>query len=250
MIQVKNAAEMAGMRRACAISAAALKAGGAAIEAGITTAELDKIIYDFIVRHGARPNFLHLHGFPGTACISVNEEVIHGIPSDRVLHAGDIVKIDVGAFYRGYHGDCAASFPVGEISDEAKDLIEVTRECFFQAVNAAEAPGARLGDIGHAVQSYAEVHGCGVVREYVGHGVGQKLHEDPEVPNYGSAGHGVRLSAGMTIAIEPMINAGTHEVRTLANRWTVVTKDGKLSSHYENTVALTKNGVWILTDPN
>ena len=177
-------------------------------------------------------------------------ERIHGIPSDRVLQAGDIVKIDVGAFYRGYHGDCAASFPVGEISDEAKDLIEVTRECFFQAVNAAEAPGARLGDIGHAVQSYAEAHGCGVVRDYVGHGVGQKLHEYPEVPNYGSAGHGVRLSAGMTIAIEPMINAGTHEVRTLANRWTVVTKDGRLSSHYENTVALTKNGVWILTDPN
>ena len=250
MITLRTDEELRRMRDAGRIAALAREAGGALCKEGVTTAQIDAEIRKVIRSHGASPSFLHLYGFPASACISVNEEVIHGIPSDRVLQAGDIVKIDVGAFYRGYHGDCAASFPVGEISDDAKDLIEVTRECFFQAVNAAEAPGARLGDIGHAVQSYAEAHGCGVVREYVGHGVGQKLHEDPEVPNYGSAGHGVRLSAGMTIAIEPMINAGTHEVRTLANRWTVVTKDGRLSSHYENTVALTKNGVWILTDPN
>ncbi len=238
------------MRDAGRIAALAREAGGALCKEGVTTAQIDAEICRVIRSHGASPSFLHLYGFPASACVSVNDEVIHGIPSDRALKAGDLVKIDVGAFYRGYHGDCAATFPVGEISDEAKQLVEVTRECFFQAIRAAEAPGARLGDIGHAVQTYAEAHGCSVVREYVGHGVGQKLHEDPEVPNYGSAGRGIRLSAGMTIAIEPMINAGTHEVRTLANRWTVVTKDGRLSSHYENTIALTKNGVWILTDPS
>ena len=247
MITLKSAEEIRRMREAGHIAAIARATGGEMCREGVTTAQIDAVIRKTIRAHGASPSFLHLYGFPASACISVNDEVIHGIPSDRVLKNGDIVKIDVGAFYKGYHGDCAASFPVGEISAEAQKLIDVTKESFFEAIRAAEKPGARLGDIGHAVQTHVEQFGYGVVREYVGHGVGKKLHEDPEIPNYGSAGRGIRLSEGMTFAIEPMINAGTHKVHTLANRWTVVTDDGMLSSHYENTVVLTANGVEILT---
>jgi methionyl aminopeptidase len=237
------------MRDAGRIAAIAREVGGEHVREGVTTAAIDREIKKCILSHGAKPSFLGYGGFPASACISVNDEIIHGIPSnERVLKNGDIVKIDVGAYYKGFHGDCAATFTVGDVSDEAKKLIEVTRQSFYEGINAVKE-GARLGDVGHAVQSYAESFGYSVVREYVGHGVGHDLHEDPEVPNYGTAGHGLRLRSGMTIAIEPMINAGTFEVRVLANEWTVVTADGKLSSHYENTVAITDNGVLILTDP-
>ena len=249
MITLKSGDSITRMRDAGRIAAIAREVGGEHVREGVTTAAIDREIKKCILSHGAKPSFLGYGGFPASACISVNDEIIHGIPSNtRVLKNGDIVKIDVGAYYKGFHGDCAATFTVGEVSAEAKKLIEVTRQCFYQGI-AAIKEGARLGDIGHAVQEYAESFGYSVVREYVGHGVGHDLHEDPEVPNYGSAGHGLRLRPGMTIAIEPMINAGTGEVRVLANEWTVVTADGKLSSHYENTVAITDNGVLILTDP-
>lgn len=250
MIILKSDEEIRMMRDAGRIAAIARAVGGEHCKEGVTTAQLDAVIRKTIQSHGAIPSFLNLYGFPASACISVNEEVIHGIPSDRVLKNGDIVKIDVGALYKGYHGDCAATFAVGEITEEAKQLIEVTRQSFFEGIKAAECEGARLGDIGCAVQSYVESFGYSVVREYVGHGVGKKLHEDPEVPNFGRAGRGIRLCSGMTLAIEPMINAGTHAVHTLSNQWTVVTNDRRLSSHYENTVALTDHGVLILTDPS
>lgn len=247
MIQVKNAAELAKMRRACAISAAALKAGGAAIEAGITTAELDKIIYDFIVRHGARPNFLHLHGFPATACISVNDTVIHGIPSKtQHIRPGDIVSIDTGCKIDGFNGDNACTFACGKVDKEAQRLMDVTRESLHLGIAAAQA-GARIGDIGHAVQSYVEAAGFSVVRSFVGHGVGKELHEDPEVPNFGREGHGPRLVPGMTIAIEPMVNIGACDVKTLGDGWTVKTCDGSLAAHFEHTIAITTAGPEILT---
>ena len=249
MITLKSGESLTRMRDAGRIAAIAREIGGEHVREGVTTAAIDREIKKCILSHGAKPSFLGYGGFPASACISVNDEIIHGIPSnERVLKNGDIVKIDVGAYYKGFHGDCAATFTVGEVSDEAKKLIEVTRQSFFEGIKAVKE-GARLGDVGHAVQSYAESFGYSVVREYVGHGVGHDLHEDPEVPNYGTAGHGLRLRPGMTIAVEPMINAGTFELRVLANEWTVVTADGKLSSHYENTVAITDNGVLILTDP-
>ena len=205
MIQIKNAAELQKMRKACAISAAALKAGGEAIEPGITTAEIDKIIYDFIVRHGARPNFLHLYGFPATACISVNDTVIHGIPNkQQQIRPGDIVSIDTGAKVDGFNGDNACTYAVGKIDLEAQRLLDVTKAALYKGIEQAKA-GNRIGDIGCAVQSYCEDAGFSVVREFVGHGTGHELHEDPEVPNYGHAGRGPRLVPGMTIAIEPMI---------------------------------------------
>lgn len=250
MIILKTHSQIQAMRDAGRIAAIAREAGGEQCREGVTTAHIDAVIRKTIQSHGATPSFLHLYGFPGSACISVNDEVIHGIPGPRVLKNGDIVKIDVGAKYKGYHGDCAATFAVGDVSEEAKKLIRVTRESFFKAIEALEMPNPRIGDIGFAVQSHCEANGFSVVREYVGHGVGTELHEDPEVPNYGTAGRGVRVTRGMVIAIEPMVNAGTHRVRTLADDWTVVTQDGKLSSHYENTVALTENGVLILTDPS
>ncbi len=250
MIVLKSEEEIRMMRDAGRIAALAREVGGEHCREGITTSQLDAVIRKTIQSHGATPSFLHLYGFPASACISVNEEVIHGIPSDRVLKNGDLVKIDVGALYKGYHGDCAATFAVGEISQDARQLLDVTRQSFFEGIRAAEREGARLGDIGNAIQTYVESYGFSVVRDYVGHGVGKKLHEDPEVPNYGRAGRGFRLCSGMTIAIEPMINAGTYSVHTLPNQWTVVTDDGRLSSHYENTVALTDNGVLILTDPS
>ena len=249
MITLKSGDSITRMRDAGRIAAIAREIGGEHVREGVTTAAIDREIKKCILSHGAKPSFLGYGGFPASACISVNDEIIHGIPSNqRVLKNGDIVKIDVGAYYKGFHGDCAATFTVGEVSGPAKQLIEVTRQCFYEGISAIKE-GARLGDIGFAVQSYAESFGYSVVREYVGHGVGHDLHEDPEVPNYGTPGHGFRLRPGMTIAIEPMINAGTFEVRVLANEWTVVTADGKLSAHYENTVAITENGVVILTDP-
>ena len=249
MIILKSNEEIRLMRDAGRIAATARAIGGEHCKEGVTTAQIDAVIRMTIRSMGGTPSFLNLYGVPGSACISINEEVIHGIPSDRVLKNGDIVKIDVGAFYKGYHGDCAATFAVGEISPEAKQLMEVTKQSFYEGIQAAEREGARLGDIGNAIQTYVESFGYSVVRDYVGHGIGKKVHEDPEVPNYGKAGRGIRLSSGMTLAIEPMINAGTHKVSTLADEWTVVTADGKLSSHYENTIALTDNGVIILTDP-
>lgn len=247
MIQIKNAAELAKMRRACAISAAALKAGGAAIEAGITTAELDKIIHDFIVRHGAKPNFLHLYGFPATACISVNDTVIHGIPKRDVhIRPGDIVSIDTGCKIDGFNGDNACTFACGKVDLEAQRLMDVTRESLHIGIAAAQA-GNRVGDISHAVQSYVEERGFSVVRDFVGHGVGRELHEDPEVPNFGRAGHGPRLVPGMTIAIEPMINQGRPEIRKLSDGWTIKTVDGALSAHFEHTVAITSAGPEVLT---
>lgn len=249
MITLKSGEEIIRMRDAGRIAAIAREIGGECVREGVTTAQIDREIKKCILSHGAKPSFLGYGGFPASACISVNEEIIHGIPSSRrILKNGDIVKIDVGAYYKGYHGDCAATFAVGEISEEAQRLIDVTKQSFFEGI-AVIGEGKRIGDIGHAVQSYVEANGFSVVREYIGHGIGKNLHEDPEVPNYGTAGHGQRLRSGMTIAIEPMVNVGDWRVRVLNDKWTVVTADGKLSSHYENTVAITDNGVLILTDP-
>ena len=235
------------MKEACRISAGALRVAGEAVKPGVSTAEIDRIAYEYIISQGAEPNFLHLYGFPATACISVNDEVIHGIPSkERILKEGDIVSIDLGAKKHGFNGDNAATFACGKISDEAQRLIDVTRESLYEAIKVA-VPGGKIGDIGSCVQRYCEERGFSVVREYTGHGVGKELHEDPAVPNYGTAGRGVRLLPGMTIAIEPMINQGTKAIRRLSDGWTVKTADGKLSAHFENTVAVTKDGPVILT---
>ena len=247
MIPLKNSLQIAEMRKAGRITALAMEAAIEALHEGMTTYDLDKVIRHCIERNGARPTFLGYGGFPASACISLNDEVIHGIPSkSRVIHEGDIVKIDVGAFYHGFTGDMARTIPIGKVSEEAQRLIDVTRECFERGM-AAFQNGNRIGDIGYAVQSCAEAAGYGVVRRYTGHGVGHELHEDPEVPNYGTAGRGVRLQTGMTLAIEPMINAGAYTVKELSNGWTVVTTDGSLSAHYENSVALTEEGPVILT---
>lgn len=246
MVVLKTTSELQKMRRAGEITAQALQLGGASLKPGITTGEVDRIIKQFIVSKGAKPSFLGYGGFPKSACISVNEEVIHGIPGKRVIQEGDIVSIDVGAFTGGYHGDTAFTFPVGEISPEKAALLAATQEALMAAIAAAR-PGNRIGDVGHAVQSYVEARGYSVVREYVGHGVGKEMHESPEVPNYGKPGHGVRLAAGMVIAIEPMINMGTAAIRVLGDKWTVVTQDGKPSAHFEHTVAITNDGPVILT---
>lgn len=246
MIQVKNSEQVAIMRKAGRITGEALLKAAEHIREGISTYELDKIIHDYIVKSGAKPSFLGYGGFPASACISLNEEIIHGIPKkDKILREGDIVKIDVGAYYKGFHGDSAKTFGVGAISDEAKRLIESTKEAFHRGAAMAVA-GNRIGDIGAAVYGYATEQGYGVVRKYVGHGVGHQLHEDPEVPNFGTAGRGARLFPGMTIAIEPMINQGTHEVKELKDGWTVITADKKLSAHYEHTVLITPEGEPIL----
>ena len=217
------------------------------VREGISTKELDTVIREYIEKCGAKPSFLGYGGFPGSACISINDEVIHGIPSkDRILREGDIVKIDVGAFYKGFHGDSARTVAVGKISDEAQRLIDVTRESFFCGVSAVKA-GNRIGDVGHAIQSCVEADGFSVVKRYIGHGIGHELHESPDVPNFGTAGRGTRLCAGMAIAIEPMVNVGSEEVYELADGWTVKTRDHSLSAHYENTVALTSEGVIITT---
>ena len=247
MVVIKNNEQLKQMRIACRITGETLAYAHGLVREGITTKYLDGKIREFIEKSGAKPSFLGYSGFPASACISVNDEVIHGIPSGRILREGDIVKIDVGAFYGGYHGDSARSFPVGNVSEEALRLIATTKESFFAGMQMALS-GGRIGDIGNAVETRVKKEGYTVVRNYIGHGVGSELHEDPEVPNFGTAGRGVRLYPGMTIAIEPMVNAGGHSVRVLSNDWTVVTADGSLSAHYENTVAITENGPENMTD--
>lgn len=246
VISIKSPREIEAMRRAGAITAQARALAGAMVAPGVTTLAIDKAVRRFIESKGAKPSFLGYGGFPGSACISVNDEVIHGIPGGRVLLDGDIVSIDVGAFIGGYHGDCAATFPCGTISEEAKQLIEVTEQSFWRGIEFAR-PGYRVSDISHAIGEYIEQHGFGVVRDYVGHGVGAKLHEAPEVRNFGPAGHGPRLMPGMTLAIEPMVNAGDWSVKVLSDDWTVKTTDGSLSAHYENTILITEHGAEILT---
>ena len=246
MIQVKNSEQIALMKVAGRITGETILAAAEHIKEGVSTLELDNIIRHYIEKSGAKPSFLGYGGFPGSACISVNEEIIHGIPrANKILREGDIVKLDVGACYKGFHGDSANTFGVGNISDEAKRLIETTKESFFKGAAKAVA-GNRIGDIGSAVYNHAVSNGYGVVKRYVGHGVGHDLHEDPEVPNFGTAGRGARLFPGMTIAIEPMINEGTFEVKEKNDGWTVVTADGKLSAHYEHTVLITPEGEPLL----
>ena len=247
MILVKNGEQLAIMRKAGRITGEAILVAREHIREGVSTKELDIRIREYIEKCGAKPSFLGYGGFPGSACISLNDEVIHGIPSkDRILHEGDIVKIDVGACYKGFHGDSANTFGVGKISEEAEKLIAATRESFFCGAAQAKA-GNRIGDIGSAVFEYANALGYGVVKRYVGHGVGMELHEDPEVPNFGTAGRGPRLMPGMTIAIEPMINAGTYLVKEMSDGWTVKTADGRLSAHYEHTLAITDGEPVLLT---
>jgi len=248
MFVIKNSEQLALMRRAGRITAEALLVARDMIRPGISTKEIDTRIRSYIERCGATPSFLGYGGFPGSACISLNEEVIHGIPSDRViLREGDIVKIDVGARYRGYNGDSARTYPVGKVSDEALRLISVTEASFYEAMKFARA-GCRVGDIGFAVENFVISNGFSVVRDYVGHGVGAELHEEPEIPNFGRAGRGARLYSGMTLAIEPMVNAGTANVKVRGDGWTVVTLDGKLSAHYENSIAVTESEPIVLTD--
>lgn len=246
MIIVKSPREIEFMREACRITALARTVARQAIAAGVTTREIDREVHKFILRSGAAPSFLNYGGFPGSACVSVNEEVVHGIPGPRTIRSGDIVSVDVGAKVHGFNGDCAGTYPCGEISEEAKRLIEVTRQSFFEGIKFAR-PGYRISDIGHAIQEYVESHGFAVVREYEGHGVGAKLHEDPEIPNFGEPGHGPRLVKGMTLAIEPMVTAGDWKVRVLDNDWTAVTIDGSLAAHYENTILITDGEPEILT---
>lgn len=248
MICIKSNKEIAKMQKAGQITAGALIAAGEAIKAGMTTKELDTIVRKYITSHGAKPSFLGYGGFPGSACISVNDEVIHGIPGSRKFVDGDIVSVDVGAFIDGYHGDSCKTFAIGEISDTAKALMKSTEESLYLAIDLAK-PGVRLGDLGAAIAKYNEDNGFSVVREFVGHGVGKNLHEEPEVPNYGKAGHGLRLAAGMVIAIEPMINEGTAKIQVMPDKWTVKTSDGKLSAHFEHTIAITSDGAVILTKP-
>lgn len=247
MIVLKTARELSAMREAGIISQRALKLAGKAVEPGVSTWEIDAIIRNYIEKQGATPSFLGYCDFPASSCISVNDVVIHGIPSKRkILKNGDIVSIDVGAFFKGFHGDNAWTFACGDVSKEAQSLMDATRESLFEGIKQAVS-GARIGDIANAVQRYTEARSYSVVRDFVGHGVGAKLHEDPSVPNFGTPGRGVRLLPGMTIAIEPMINVGTHKVKVLDDGWTTVTADGKLSAHFEHTIAITPDGPVILT---
>ena len=249
MIVLKPGRELKVMREACRISAEALKLAGSAVEPGVTTAELDKIAEKYILSQGAVPNFKNYNGYPATACISINNEVIHGIPSKkRVIQAGDIVSIDLGAKFEGYHGDNAATFACGDVSAEAKRLMDTTRESLYEGISAAVS-GGRLGDIGAAIQQYVEKRGYSVVRQFVGHGIGTQLHEAPEVPNFGTQGRGIRLMPGMTLAIEPMINVGHYDVKVMPDGWTVLTKDGSLSAHFEHTIVITPDGPQIMTKP-
>ena len=245
-ISLKTGREIDAMRRAGKITAAARALAGEMVKPGVSTKAIDKAVTDYIVGQGAKPSFLHYNGYPASVCVSINEQVIHGIPGGRKIRPGDVVSIDVGAFLDGFHGDCAATYVAGETSEENERLIRVTRESFFEGLRFARA-GFRISDISHAVQSYVENAGFSVVRDYVGHGVGSKMHEDPEVPNYGKPGHGPRLVPGMTIAIEPMVNAGSWEIKVLGDDWTVVTADGSNAAHYENTVLITSGDPEILT---
>ena len=246
MIAIKNGQELQFMRQACEITAAARALAGEMVRPGVKTRDIDKAVRDYIVSRGAKPSFLGYNGFPASTCISVNSTVIHGIPSNYELQEGDIVSVDVGAYYKGFHGDCAATFPCGTISAEAQKLIDVTKQSFFEGIRFARK-GHRVSDISHAVQQHVESNGFSVVRSFVGHGVGAQLHEEPEVPNFGAPGRGPRLLPGMTLAIEPMVNAGVYDVKVLKDKWTTVTADGQLSAHYENTVLITDGEPEILT---
>jgi methionyl aminopeptidase len=248
MITLKNAAQITAMRDAGRITGEALLIARDMVRPGVSTYEIDQAIRRHIEKCGATPAFLGYCGFPASACISINDEVIHGIPAkDRILKDGDIVKIDTGATYRGYVGDSARTIPVGNVSEEAKKLIQVTRDSFWAGVAKLEA-GNRLGDVGSAIDTLVRQNGFSTVKRYVGHGIGTAMHEQPDVPNFGTPGRGIRLSAGMTLAIEPMVNVGRADVIELNDGWTVKTADRSLSAHYENTVALTSNGVLILTE--
>ena len=248
MIIIKKSEELQYMRQAGRITAQTLLVAREAIKPGVSTWEVDHQVRTFIEKCGATPSFLGYSGFPGSACISLNEQVIHGIPSKRVIiKEGDIVKVDVGARFRGYNGDSARTFPVGKVSEQALKLISVTEQSFYEALKVCRA-GQRLGDIGHAVEDFVISNGFSIVKQYVGHGIGRDLHEDPQVPNYGRPGRGARLYAGMTLAIEPMVNAGGEDVQVLKDGWTVTTVDGSLSAHYENTVAITDGEPVLLTD--
>lgn len=247
MIPIKTAPELEKMKRACAVSAGALQAGGAAVKPGATTADIDKAVEDYILAHGGKPVFKGYNGFPASACVSVNDTVIHGIPSKKEpLQEGDIVSIDTGAIVDGFVGDNAYTFRCGEVSEMADQLLKVTEASLYKGIEAA-LPGNRIGDISRAVQAYVESHGFSVVRSYVGHGVGRELHESPEVPNFGKPGHGPRLLPGMTLAIEPMINEKGFDIMVKEDGWTVKTRDGGLSAHFEHTIAITKDGPVILT---
>lgn len=247
MITIKTAQEIELMRKANVIVRDTLDLLRDNIKEGMTTKALDKIAYNYITKCGAKPSFLGYDGFPASICTSINEQVVHGIPSDKVvIKEGDIVSVDCGSIYKGFNGDAARTFMIGKVDEKVKKLVEVTEQSFFEGVKILKE-GVRLGDLGHAIQSYAESFGYGVVRALVGHGIGRDMHEDPEVPNYGRAGHGLRLRKNMTIAIEPMINMGTHDVYILDDGWTIVTADNLPSAHYENTVAITEDGVEILS---
>ena len=247
MISVKSEADLVKMRVACRITGDTLKMIEKYVQPGVTTKELDAIIEDFIRKSGGTPNFKHLYGFPASACISIDDVVVHGIPSDRQLREGEIVSIDVGAAYGGFNGDAARTFAVGKISDEKQRLIDVTRESFFEGIKHARA-GRRLGDLSHAIQAYVEQNGFSVVRAMSGHGIGRRVHEDPNIPNFGAAGMGVMLKSGYTLAVEPMVNMGTFKVFIDGgDGWTCRTSDGKPSAHYENTVLVTNGDPEILT---
>lgn len=249
MINIKSKSELEKMRIAGKITGGALELAGRSIRVGMTTKELDRIIHNYIVSHGAKPSFLGYGGFPGSACISINNEVIHGIPGKRKICEGDIVSVDVGAYINGYHGDSCKTFAVGQISDDAAKLLRVTEESLYKGIEKAVV-GGRLGDISHAIEQHVVTNGLAVVKKYVGHGVGRELHESPEVPNFGREGHGPRLVAGMVIAIEPMVNAVGEGVKVLPDGWTVLTQSGSLSAHFEHTVAITPDGPVLLTKPD
>lgn len=247
MIIIKNQVELDMMRKAGRLTGETLKMIKEHIRPGISTQEIDSLCEAFITRHGAKPSFKNYHGFTGSICASVNEVVIHGIPSkDKILQEGDIISVDVGAYLNGFHGDAARTFPVGQISEEAARLVRVTEESFFKGIESA-FEGKRLGDISHAIQAHAEKNGFSIVRDFTGHGIGRNLHEDPQIPNYGVEGRGPKLAKGMVLAIEPMVNAGTYHVKVLGDNWTTVTRDGKLAAHYENTVIITEGAPEIIT---
>ena len=247
MITLKSQHEIELMRRAGKITAAARALARDMVKPGVTTQQIDKAVYHFIKSQGATPSFLNYNGYPASVCVSVNDEIIHGIPGKRVLREGDIVSVDVGAYIGGFHGDCAGTYPCGQVSDQALDLIRVTQQSFFDGLRFARE-GYRLSDISHAIQEYVESHGYSIVREYVGHGIGRRMHESPEVPNFGNPGHGPRLLRGMTIAVEPMVNAGGAAIRQMPDGWTVRTADGKNAAHYENTILITDGAPELLTD--
>ena len=247
MIVVKNAAELQKIRKSCELSARTLKLAGERMCAGMSTWELDRIIREYIERHGAKPSFLRYRGFKGSACISLNHELIHGIPSKKkILKDGDIVSVDVGAYLDGWHGDNAATFKIGKVSEVAARLLTVTEECLYEAIKIAK-PGNRIGDISHAIQTHCESKGFYVVKEYIGHGIGRDLHEDPDIPNFGKPGKGPRLTPGMTICIEPMVNQSTSDTKLLNDNWTVIEANGNLSAHFEHTIAITEGQPIILT---